>query len=178
VAVELEQDAITSAAAKADNLRTSGQRIRADERYLSCVDNKLADVRLQGVHGDLGRGDPGSRCCAGYRRRRMGNALSLLALLMGLVLIPFGVWLLRNSRVPAWMTGIWKWPLGDNLTPTVARLQGWASVLVGAAGLVASVLRLMPYLPALFGAMVAAGLVGAGVFPLVWSVRLSRGKAA
>ena len=107
----------------------------------------------------------------------MGNALSLLALLMGLVLIPFGVWLLRNSRVPAWMTGIWKWPLGDNLTPTVARLQGWASVLVGAAGLVASVLRLMPYLPALFGAMVAAGLVGAGVFPLVWSVRLSRGKA-
>ena len=54
MAVELEQDAITSAAAKADNLRMSGQRIRADERYLSCVDNKLADVRLQGVHGDLG----------------------------------------------------------------------------------------------------------------------------
>jgi hypothetical protein len=112
----------------------------------------------------------------GLSLRGVGLALSLLALLIGMVLIPFGVWLLRNSRVPAWMKGIWKWPLGDNLTPTVARLQGWASVLVGAAGLVASVLRLLPYMTALFGAMVAAFLIGAGVFPLAWSVLLSRGK--
>lgn len=34
------------------------------------------------------------------------------------------------------MTGIWKWPLGENVSPEVAYWQGWAGVLVGAAALV------------------------------------------
>jgi len=43
------------------------------------------------------------------------------------------------------MKGIWKWPLGNNLTPEVASLQGWASALVGAGSLVLLVpLLLLP----------------------------------
>jgi hypothetical protein len=108
----------------------------------------------------------------------MLGALSFLVLVFGLVALPFGVWLVRNSRLPAWMKGIWKVPLGDNLTPTVARLQGWAAVLVGAAGLVTSVLWLLPKPTNLFGAMIAMFLIGAGSFPWVWSISLSRRKPA
>lgn len=49
--------------------------------------------------------------------------------------IPFGAWVIAKSRLPSWMRGIWKWPLGNNLSPEVAGLQGWAAVLAGAAAL-------------------------------------------
>ena len=45
------------------------------------------------------------------------------------------------------MKGSWKWPLGDNLSPTVATLQGWANLFVGAASLV--LLLLLVALPSL-----------------------------
>jgi FKBP-type peptidyl-prolyl cis-trans isomerase FkpA len=50
--------------------------------------------------------------------------------------IPFGAWVIAKSRLPSWMTGIWKWPLGENLSPEVVYWQGWAGVVVGAAALV------------------------------------------
>ena len=50
--------------------------------------------------------------------------------------IPFGAWVIANSRFPAWFKGAWKWPLGDSLSPSVANLYGWANLLVGAASLV------------------------------------------
>jgi peptidylprolyl isomerase/FKBP-type peptidyl-prolyl cis-trans isomerase FkpA len=56
--------------------------------------------------------------------------------------IPFGAWVIAKSRLPFWMRGIWKWPLGNNLSPEVAGLQGWAAVLAGAA----AVLTLIPLL--------------------------------
>ncbi len=56
--------------------------------------------------------------------------------------IPFGAWVIAKSRLPSWMRGIWKWPLGNNLSPEVAGLQGWAAVLAGAAAL----LMLVPLL--------------------------------
>jgi FKBP-type peptidyl-prolyl cis-trans isomerase FkpA len=49
--------------------------------------------------------------------------------------IPFGAWVIAKSRLPSWMRGIWKWPLGDNLSAEVAELQGWAALLAGAAAL-------------------------------------------
>lgn len=59
--------------------------------------------------------------------------------------IPFGAWVIAKSRLPSWMKGIWKWPLGNNLTSEVANLQGWASGLVGAGSLVLLVpLLLLP----------------------------------
>jgi hypothetical protein len=75
------------------------------------------------------------------------------------------------------MKGVWRWPLGDNATPMVARLQGWSCVLVGVASIVASVLQLLPHTTALFGAMIAMFFAGAGLFPWIWSVQLSRTKA-
>jgi hypothetical protein len=74
------------------------------------------------------------------------------------------------------MKGVWKWPLGDNVTPTVIHLQGWAGVLVGAGSLIASISLLLPYLTAVLVGMLAIFLVGASSFALVWSVQLSRTK--
>src|SRR5258708_29420717 len=44
-----------------------------------------------------------------------------------------GIWFFATSRLPSWMKGIWKWPLGDNHPASVAHLIGWASVLAGGA---------------------------------------------
>jgi hypothetical protein len=76
------------------------------------------------------------------------------------------------------MKGIWKWPLGDNLTRTVIRLQGWAFVLIGAAGLVASVVVWLAYMTTVFGGLVAMFLAGASTFAWVWSVQQSHSKLA
>ena len=101
-------------------------------------------------------------------------ALGVLALLMGLASIPFGIWLLKASRLPAWMKGIWKWPLGNNVTPTVIHLQGWAFELAGAAALFASAVVWLPRVPAVVGGLIGMFLAGAATFPWVWSVAISR----
>ncbi len=64
------------------------------------------------------------------------SAGAAVLILSGAATIPFGAWVIAKSRLPHWMSGIWKWPLGDNLSPEVANLQGWASLLVGVAALV------------------------------------------
>jgi hypothetical protein len=102
--------------------------------------------------------------------------LGALVLLMGLASIPFGIWLLNASRLPTWMKGIWKWPLGDNVTRAVLRLQGWAYVLIGAGALVASVEVWSPHVTAVFVGLVGMFLAGAASFAFVWSVGLSRAK--
>ena len=104
----------------------------------------------------------------------MVPALGVLALAMGLASIPVGVWLLRASRLPAWMTGIWKWPLGDNVTPTVLHLQGWAFELTGVAALVAALVVVVPHRAVVFGGLIGMFLAGAATFAWVWSVALSR----
>jgi FKBP-type peptidyl-prolyl cis-trans isomerase FkpA len=71
--------------------------------------------------------------------RQVGAVVLVLG---GASTIPFGAWVLAKSRLPSWMKGIWKWPLGNNLSPEVAGLQGWAAVLAGAAAL----LTLVPLL--------------------------------
>jgi hypothetical protein len=90
--------------------------------------------------------------------------------------IPFGAWVIAKSQLPSWVKGIWKWPLGDNLSPTVADLQGWASVLVGAASLVLLVpLLLLPRRDAAsrVGVAVAVLFLLVGVAAYVRSVVLS-----
>jgi hypothetical protein len=63
--------------------------------------------------------------------------------------LPFGLWTISKSRLPSWMKGVWKWPLGDNLSPKVASLQGWANLFIGAASLV--LFLLVAAIPALLG---------------------------
>ncbi len=80
--------------------------------------------------------------------------------------IPFAVWTISKSRLPSWMKGIWKWPLGDNLSRTVARLQGWANLFIGAASLV--LLLLLAALPPLLNREAGeVRLVGGAVLLLV-----------
>ena len=50
--------------------------------------------------------------------------------------IPMGAWIFAKSRLPSWATGVWKWPMGDNLSVVVARQLGVALLLVGASCLV------------------------------------------
>jgi hypothetical protein len=95
------------------------------------------------------------------------------------LLIGFGGWLLSKSRVPAWMKGVWKWPLGDDLTPAVAGLLGWSNVLVGAACIPAGFMLGWDRSPMTWIALsIAMFLVGAGTFALVWSILLSRSTRA
>jgi hypothetical protein len=60
--------------------------------------------------------------------------------------IPFAYWTISKSRLPSWMEGMWKWPLGNDLSPRVATLYGWANLFVGASSL--ALLVLVAALPA------------------------------
>jgi hypothetical protein len=98
----------------------------------------------------------------------------------GLMLFGLGSWVLLKSRVPSWCRGIWKWPLGDNLSPTVARLMGWSALLVGVScGPTAVMVAVWDRTPTTYvAAMAAMFLAGAGLFPWAWSVSLSHRKTA
>lgn len=98
--------------------------------------------------------------------------------------IPFGAWVLATSRWPSWMKGLLKWPLGDQLTPRVIRLQGWSYLFVGLASLVLTVLLLVfavllandtPMVRWLVGGVLSITvlLTLCGVVPYVRSVVLS-----
>jgi FKBP-type peptidyl-prolyl cis-trans isomerase FkpA len=102
----------------------------------------------------------------------MWRAVAAVALVLGGgSTIPFGVWVIAKSRLPSWMTGFWKWPLGENLSPEVAYWQGWAGVLVGAAALV----TLVPLLNGPdWSAATRAGLALAVLFLLVGIVAYVR----
>jgi hypothetical protein len=56
-------------------------------------------------------------------------------LICAAIVIPMGAWIIAKSRLPLWAKGIWKWPMGDNLSATVARQLGLGLLLVGSAGL-------------------------------------------
>ena len=87
--------------------------------------------------------------------------------------IPFGAWTLYQSRLPSWMKGLLKWPLGDNLSPAVATLQGWANLFIGTASLV--LLLLLAALPALLRGETAATRVTAGAVLLFVTLLLIPG---
>jgi uncharacterized membrane protein SpoIIM required for sporulation len=90
-----------------------------------------------------------------------------------------GIWFFANSRLPSWMRGIWKWPLGDNHPASVARLIGWASVLAGGAVIpTLVVLGLWDQSTATGIAEISSMfLAGAASFAMAWSVFLSRRSA-
>jgi Na+(H+)/acetate symporter ActP len=108
----------------------------------------------------------------------MRITLEILLVVGAIFLLTTGAWFFAKSRLPSWMTGIWKWPLGDNLTGTVVHLVGWASVLVAAACVpTVVVLALWDRSTATYLAgMSSMFLAGAGSFGLIWSVVLSRSK--
>ena|SRR5579859_3125066 len=60
----------------------------------------------------------------------------VLVLIIAAVSIPMGAWMIAKSMLPSWARGIWKWPMGDNLSVSVARQLGVALLLVSAACLV------------------------------------------
>ena len=107
------------------------------------------------------------------------SVLQVILLVGSVLLIGQGIWLFANSRLPSWVKGVWKWPLGDNYPAAVAHLMGWASVLVGGACLPTAVML------GLWDRSTASGiaeissmfLAGAGSFSFAWSVFHSRKSA-
>ena len=108
------------------------------------------------------------------------TTFGLLLAFIGIAGVGFGAWLIIKGRLPTWMKGIWKWPAGDNLTPTVVRTMGWANIVAAAACVPAIVLLVIGNLSlgALLAAMAAMFFAGAATFALVWSVVVSRSKPA
>jgi len=99
--------------------------------------------------------------------------------------IPMGMWILITSRWPSWLRGWMRWPLGNQLSPQVVRLQGWSYVFVGSASAVLAVL--LAAFPSLLASptwpvrwivwitlAVAVALMLGGVVPYLRSLRLSR----
>lgn len=110
----------------------------------------------------------------------MRLVLGLVLVIFGALSLVIGVWIIAKSRLPAWMKGIWKWPMGENLTPTVARTLGWASVLAAVACPPAIVLLILwnRGASAWLASMLAMFLAGAASFAAIWSVLVSRSKPA
>ena len=92
----------------------------------------------------------------------------------------FGSWLIARGELPGWMTGIWKWPAGDNLTPMVVRTMGWANVLAAAACPPAILILIIWNRGSgvWVAAMGAMFLAGAATFAVAWSVVISRDRGA
>ena len=108
----------------------------------------------------------------------MRITLEILLILGAIFLAVTGGWFFAKSRVPSWMTGIWRWPLGNNLTSTVVHLMGWASVLVAAACLPTVVVLVLGDRSTAthLAELSSMFLAGAGSFGFIWAVVLSRSK--
>jgi hypothetical protein len=52
-------------------------------------------------------------------------------LMLALAVIGFGVWIIACRRLPSWVKGPLRWPLGDVVTPRIAVIVGWASAIAG-----------------------------------------------
>ena|GEM_PF-2818723 len=106
--------------------------------------------------------------------------LQIFLLVGGVGLIGQGIWLIAKSRLPSWMKGIWKWPLGEGSPAAVANLFGWSSLLVGAA-CAPTVLFLGLWdrsTTSEISQIASIFLIGAGSFALAWCVFFSRSKLA
>jgi Na+(H+)/acetate symporter ActP len=108
------------------------------------------------------------------------EGLQIFLVVGAVFLLGQGIWFFANSRLPSWMKGIWKWPLGDNYPAAVAHLIGWASVLAGGAAIpTLVVLGLWDRSTATgIAEMTSMFLAGAASFAMAWSVFLSRSKLA
>jgi hypothetical protein len=105
--------------------------------------------------------------------------LEVILLVASVLLLAQGIWLFANSRLPSWVKGIWKWPLGDHYPAAVAHLMAWAAVLVGGA-CVPTVMMLGFWDRSTASALAEISsmfLAGAGSFALAWSVFISRRSA-
>jgi hypothetical protein len=95
----------------------------------------------------------------------VGYALEGIAYVSGALLIGAGLFLAMRGTFPTWWQGRLLWPLA-NVTPVVARLQGWAAIAVGASiiGIVFTTVAPATVGGILVLAAFAAYLAGVGLF--------------
>ena len=90
----------------------------------------------------------------------------LFLYLIGGALVAGGIHVIAHRAFPTWVRGGLLWPL-ITVTPAIAKLQGWASVLFGIAVLAFS---FAPFTPAAaIGALQGLALVGAAAGSLLFA---------
>ena len=136
-----------------------------------------------GVHVEIGRQGHGDK---GYRESpvragwlqcpAVGNAFLVITYVFGVAMFAMGLFLIGRRDFPAWMKGVWLWPLA-RVTPRVTHLQGWAALAVGTSVMAMGLGALLQNTTG--GILVAVGiacyLLGAVLF--VYSTFLSRRAA-
>ena len=109
--------------------------------------------------------------------RAVGYALEGIAYVGGALLIGAGIFLVMRGSFPAGWSNRLVWPLA-NVTPIVARLQGWAAIAVGASIIAIVFTTVAP--EKLGGVLVIAAIAAylAGLALFGFSTWLSRRPAA
>jgi hypothetical protein len=103
----------------------------------------------------------------------VGYLLEGVAYVSGVFMIGGGVYLVMRGGFPGWWAGRLVWPLRQ-VTPAVARLQGWAVIGLGVS-LLAIVFTTVA--PAVVGGILVMGAIAAysaGLVLFVFSTWLSR----
>jgi hypothetical protein len=68
---------------------------------------------------------------------------TIVLLLIGAPSTAFGVYCVANRSFPAWMKGLWLWPL-QRITPEVVVAEGWSALVVGLTALAYPFVLLAP----------------------------------
>jgi hypothetical protein len=96
-------------------------------------------------------------------------------ILLALVAIGLGVCLIVMRRLPAWVRGPLKWPLGHSVTPRVLVIYGSAGIVAGVGlAIVTFALRSSSRELVLELAILALVLAAASATLTIWSLVLSR----
>lgn len=99
----------------------------------------------------------------------------LMTLALAALTVGTGVFELRTGRLPGWMVGSLRWPLGASITRSVARLQGVASLLLGTVLAAEMVSLQYPHWALYRASLIGAELMAAAIaLLLAWSIVLSR----
>jgi hypothetical protein len=103
----------------------------------------------------------------------MGYVVLALTWALGAAILGGGFYVISHRGFPGWWKGALLWPLVE-VTPKVARLQGWAAVAIGASVLAIGVGALLQDITG--GILVIVGMVGylVGVALFGYSTWLSR----
>ncbi len=103
----------------------------------------------------------------------MGYALETIAYVAGALLIGAGLFLVVRGAFPGWWARRFLWPV-VRVTPTVARLQGWAALGAGASIVAIVFTTVAPDRVSWILVLAAIGAYGVAVLLFLLSTWLSR----
>jgi hypothetical protein len=115
-------------------------------------------------------------CCHLTKIAAVGYVVEGIAYVGGTMLIAAGVYLVMRGTFPAWWQRRLLWPL-VRVTPTVAHLQGWTAIVLGASILAIVFTTIAPMVVSGFLVLFALAAYLVGVVLFLFSTWLSRRPA-